>query len=305
MMIVPSKIDLHGVLLFNKPPILSSNTALQKVKRLFLAKKAGHTGTLDPMATGLLPICFGEATKFAGLLLDADKEYIATVKLGQATTTYDADGDITVTHDVVSTELEIRSVVETFIGQITQIPPIYSALKVNGKALYEYARSNQEVLINSRQITIKEIEIIEFIAKDIFKIRVLASKGTYIRTLAHDIGIKLHCGAHLIGLIRTKTSGFKLNDEITLDNLSKMSFAELNALILPVDALVADLTKLELNDDEFAYIKNGHEFKLNRDTIIGQNKKISLYYQNSFLGTANLIDKKIKPIRLMNTSILR
>lgn len=302
-MTVPKKIDLSGILLFNKPPILSSNAALQKVKRLFQAKKAGHTGTLDPMATGLLPICFGEATKFAGLLLDADKEYIATVKLGQTTTTYDADGDITATSDVLVSESEIKDIVNTFIGEITQVPPIYSALKVNGKPLYEYARSNQEVLINSRQITIKEIEIIEFISKEIFKIRVISSKGTYIRTLAHDIGIKLGCGAHLIALIRTKTSGFKLNDEINLDDLNKMSFAELNALILPVDALVADLVKLELTDEDFTFIKNGHAFTFNHNTTILENQTIRLYYADKFLGIATLVDNKVKPLRLMNTSI--
>ena len=342
------KNEINGVLLFNKPTILSSNIALQKVKRLYNAKKAGHTGTLDPLATGLLPICFGEATKFSGFLLNADKEYTATIKLGETTTTYDACGEIVASANVNVTINEIKNVVMSFFGEITQIPPIYSALKVNGKRLYEYARSGEEVAIKSRQISIKEIEVMEFGAglsnlslssnlsfssqcesikiknleqqscsldyintsyetelesntDNTFKIRVLCSKGTYIRTLAHDIGCALGCGAHLTELTRTKTSGFALNQSINLDNLSQMSDSERQNLLLPCDVLVADLDKLELEDSEFAYIQHGRT--LENVYNIPENKLLRLYYDGNFLGVAEALNHAIRPSRLMNLTL--
>ncbi len=205
-----SKQNISGVLLLNKPYGLSSNTALQKAKRIFNAAKAGHTGTLDPLATGLLPICFGEATKFSSFLLDADKEYVATIKLGAATTTYDAEGEITSTATVTSSQAQILDCINSFLGKITQYPPIYSALKVNGRAMYDYARSGEQVEVKSREVTIHELELLKFINNDEFTLRVLSSKGTYIRSIAHDIGQKIGCGAHLSGLIRTKTNQFNL-----------------------------------------------------------------------------------------------
>lgn len=292
------KTGINGVLLLNKPQTLSSNIALQKVKRLYNAKKAGHTGTLDPLATGLLPICFGEAAKFSAFLLNADKEYIATIKLGETTTTYDSCGDIVNSVNVNVTANEIKSVVMTFLGEITQIPPIYSALKVNGKRLYEYARNSEEVVIKSRQITIKEIELIEFGVDNTFKIRVLCSKGTYIRTLAHDIGLKLSCGGHLTALMRTKTSSFILDESINLDSLAQMSYSERQSLLLPVDVLVSGLDKLKLYEDEFFYIKNGRSF--NNTYAITDGKLLRLYYKDSFLGVAEVLNNLIKPIRLMN-----
>lgn len=322
------KNDISGVLLFNKPQILSSNIALQKVKRLYNAKKAGHTGTLDPLATGLLPICFGEATKFSAFLLDADKEYIATIKLGETTTTYDSCGDILECRNVDVTKDDISNVIKTFLGEIVQIPPIYSALKVNGKRLYEYARSGEEVVIKSRQITIKELEILEFIAHDILKIRVLCSKGTYIRTLAHDIGIKLGCGAHLINLIRSKTSGFILDEKINMENLAEMPIDFLHKLLLPVDSLVSDLLRFDLTPADFSGIKNGQTLSAVTNlangiiistsdiisssdvipTIAGiynttpENPLLRLYFDDKFVGIAKFINNKIKPIRLMNLS---
>jgi len=227
-----SKQNISGVLLLNKPYGLSSNTALQKTKRIFNAAKAGHTGTLDPLATGLLPICLGEATKFSSFLLDADKEYIATIKLGVATTTYDAEGEITANNKVTSSNAEILECINSFIGKITQYPPIYSALKVKGRALYDYARNGEEVEIKSREVTIHELELIEFISEDEFNLRVLSSKGTYIRSLAHDIGQKLGCGAHLSGLVRTKTNHFNIQQSKTLEELSNIEPNELINLLL-------------------------------------------------------------------------
>jgi tRNA pseudouridine55 synthase len=295
------KIDINGVLLLNKPPMISSNIALQKVKRIYNAKKAGHTGTLDPLATGLLPICFGEATKFSSFLLDADKEYIARIKLGESTTTYDSCGDVIESKKVTSNSLEINEVIQTFLGEITQIPPIYSALKVNGKRLYEYARNGEEVEIKSRQIKIKELEIIEELKDNVFTLRVLCSKGTYIRTLAHDIGLKLGCGAHLIGLVRSKSSGFKLDTTINLESLAQMSHDELLANLLPVDELVKNLVRYDLNVDEYAYIKNGRSFKsAHNDKMI--DILIRLYYQNVFLGVSSVINGEIVPKRLMSNN---
>ncbi|MBP9743701.1 MAG: tRNA pseudouridine(55) synthase TruB [Burkholderiales bacterium] len=291
-----NKID--GVFLLNKPLGLSSNTALQKVKRIYKAQKAGHTGTLDPLATGLLPICFGEATKFAKYLLESNKEYIATIKLGEATTTYDSEGEIIFSGKVNVTINEIRQALLKFTGEINQIPPIYSALKVNGKALYEYARNNEEVIINSRPIHIYVNELLEFVAPNIIKIKVRCSKGTYIRTLAHDIGVYLGCGAHLVGLVRTKTNNFDLDNSTNLDDLSTMSEAMHITLVLPVDILVQHLSRIDLTTDEFKYVKNGHKF-YSKATNLGQ---IRLYYDDHFLGIANLINNYICPVRLIVTN---
>ena len=292
--------EVNGVLLFNKPLGLSSNTALQKVRRLFNAQKAGHTGTLDPLASGLLPICFGEATKFSSFLLDGDKEYIATIKLGQTTTTYDAEGEITSTAKVSATQNQILECINSFLGTITQTPPIYSALKVNGKALYQYARDGEEVVIKSREICIHEIELLEYVAFDVVKIRVLSSKGTYIRTLANDIGQKLGCGAHLIGLVRTKSNQFELNEKLTLDYLTSLELEQRRDLLLPIDIMLSDMPKYELNEDDFKYIKNGHSFE---SSTCNDEERVRLYMGDKFLGVAKSSQNVVSPIRLINTSI--
>ncbi len=300
---MPIKQEINGVVLLNKPLGLSSNTALQKTKRLFNAVKAGHTGTLDPLATGLLPICFGEATKFSSFLLDGDKEYIATIKLGQTTSTYDAEGEITSSTLVQSTETQILDCINGFKGIITQTPPIYSALKVNGKALYQYARSGEEVVIKSREICIHEIELIEYLALDIIKIRVLSSKGTYIRTLANDIGQKLGCGAHLIGLVRTKSNQFVLDEKLTIDYIAGLPSLDRQQLLLPIDIMLSGMPKYELNEHEFSYIKNGHSFGAAKDMLDNQ---VRLYMDdNTFLGVANVIQSVVTPLRLINTSIFQ
>jgi tRNA pseudouridine55 synthase len=313
------KQNISGVLLLNKPYGLSSNAALQKTKRLFNAAKAGHTGTLDPLATGLLPVCFGEATKFSSLLLDADKEYIATIKLGITTTTYDAEGAVTANNKVISSKDQILNCIKSFLGKITQYPPIYSALKVKGRALYDYARNGEEVEIKSREITIHELELIEFISEDEFTLRVLSSKGTYIRSLAHDIGQKLGCGAHLSALVRTKTNHFNLQQAKTLEELSSILPSELTNLLLPTDILVGHLGKIKLSDAQYAKIKNGHPAPYYShenchcepthacaQSRHGNLHQFRLYYNNIFLGVAIITeDHLIKPIRLCNTANLQ
>lgn len=296
-----SKID--GVLLLNKSVGMSSNAALQKVKRIYNAQKAGHTGTLDPLATGLLPICFGEATKFAAYLLEGNKEYIATIKLGEATTTYDSEGCITCSYPVAVTIDEIEKCLLKFIGEISQVPPIYSALKVNGRALYEYARNNQEVVIKSRNITIYAIELLEFSAPNIITVRVLCSKGTYIRTLANDLGVNLGCGAHLIGLIRTKTNNFTVQDSLSLEDLIPMSDDEKQACLLMPDVLVGHLSRFDLTDEQYKnHVNYGHRFDVagTADVFLAEQENMRLYYQDRFLGVAAYNSGCISPIRLVN-----
>ncbi|MCE2705946.1 MAG: tRNA pseudouridine(55) synthase TruB [Proteobacteria bacterium] len=291
--------DINGVLLLNKPLGLSSNATLQKVKHLYHAKKAGHTGTLDPLATGLLPICFGEATKFSSFLLDGNKEYIATIQLGISTTTYDAEGEITEQSNVNTSKEDICNVVNSFLGKITQTPPIFSALKVNGKPLYEYARNGIDVEVKSREIEILELEILEYLNDKQFKLRILCSKGTYIRSLAHDIGKLLGCGAHLGGLVRTKTNEFSLDKRINLEFLNNMPDEEKIALLLPVDILVSSIPILEINAHEFDKIKFGNPFIRSSLNNIPESN-VRLYYEAKFLGIANIMRDKVQPSRLVN-----
>lgn len=287
--------NISGVFLLNKPYGLSSNAALQKTKRIFNAQKAGHTGTLDPLATGLLPICFGEATKFSAFLFEADKEYIATIKLGIATTTYDAEGEITARNKVTNTQVDILACIQSFLGTITQYPPIYSALKVNGRALYHYARNNEAVEIKPRDVTIHELELIKFIAVDEFILRIVSSKGTYIRSLAHAIGAALGCGAHMSALIRTKTSHFEIEQAKTLDEIANNSPDELIKLLFPVDILVRHLPKIELSEAQYAKIRHGHSCDTD-DNIA--DLSVRLYHNDNFLGIAAIVDTLIKPLRL-------
>lgn len=280
---------------------MSSNTALQKVRRTFNALKAGHTGTLDPLATGLLPICFGEAAKFSSFLLNGDKEYIATVKLGITTTTYDAEGEIILRNRVVSSKNEILGCLSSFVGHIIQYPPIYSALKVNGRALYDYARNKEDVEIKPRNVTIHELELIDFNGKDEFTLRVLSSKGTYIRSLAHDIGQKLGCGAHLSGLIRTKINHFTIDKTKDLDELASLTCGELMNLLLSIDVLVLHLPKVDLSDVQYTKIKHGHPCAA-IDDISSIKSPVRLYYNDIFLGIATSAENQlIKPLRLRST----
>ncbi|HEY2976861.1 MAG TPA: tRNA pseudouridine(55) synthase TruB, partial [Burkholderiaceae bacterium] len=209
---------LHGVLLLDKPVGLSSNDALQKAKRLYRAEKAGHTGTLDPLASGLLPICFGAATKFSQVSLDADKAYRATLKLGQTTTTGDAEGEVTRQRPVQVDRAAIDAACARFSGEIEQVPPMHSALKKDGRALYEYARNGIEVERAPRRVTIHAIAIVDW-HDDALVIDVSCSKGTYIRTLAEDIGEALGCGAHLSALRRIGSGALRVEQAVTLEQL--------------------------------------------------------------------------------------
>ena len=247
---------LHGVLLLDKPLGLSSNDALQKAKWLLRAEKAGHTGTLDPLATGLLPLCFGAATKFSQVSLDADKSYDATLKLGVTTTTGDAEGDVVQTRPVEIDAAKILAACQAFTGEIDQLPPMYSALKHEGRALYDYARQGITIERQPRRVTIHSLTVLGG-EGDELRLAVRCSKGTYIRTLAEDIGEMLGCGAHLSGLRRTASGPVRVEDAITLDALAAMNEVERESLLHPPDSLLADWPRVELVGDEAARFLNG------------------------------------------------
>jgi tRNA pseudouridine55 synthase len=291
------KRPVNGVFLLDKPLGFSSNQALQKIKWLFQAAKAGHTGTLDPLASGLLPICLGEATKFAQYLTDADKTYVAIIKLGETTTTGDAEGDILSKALVNVTKPQFVKICQQFTGDISQIPPMYSALKHEGKALYEYARQGVDIARQARVVNIKKIDVNSFEDEEAV-ITVSCSKGTYIRTLAEDIGKALGCGAHLIGLRRTETAGYQLMQALTIEQLEAMSVEERDAALLPVDSAIEDLPKVTLNDEAAYFLLRGQ--------AVWQAGKIPhtdlrIYNEdNQFLGLGFLQDDgKIAPKRLI------
>lgn len=250
------KKNISGVLLLDKPLGFSSNQALQKVKWLLQAAKAGHTGTLDPLATGLLPLCFGEATKFAHYLTDADKTYFATIKLGITTNTGDAEGEVLSTKAVNVTQAQFEQACSQFVGEISQIPPMYSALKFEGKAMYEYARAGVEVERKSRLITIHQITQNAF-EQDVASITVTCSKGTYIRTLAEDIGNLLGCGAHLIGLRRTATANYQIAQSMTIEQFEAMTCEQRESELLPADSAVLHLPAITLDADSTFYLQQG------------------------------------------------
>lgn len=243
-------------MLLDKPLGYSSNQALQKAKWLLQAAKAGHTGTLDPLATGLLPLCFGEATKFAHYLTDADKTYVATLKLGITTNTGDAEGEVLTISPVNVSSTQFEQACLKFVGEISQIPPMYSALKHEGKALYEYARAGVEIERQPRVIAIRSIAVNTF-AQDVANITVSCTKGTYIRTLAEDIGNLLGCGAHLIGLRRTATANYQIAQTITLEQFEAMSEQQRLDALMPPDSAVLDFPSMILDADSTFYLQQG------------------------------------------------
>ena len=291
------KKNINGILLLDKPLGFSSNQALQRVKWLLQAAKAGHTGTLDPLATGLLPLCFGEATKFAHYLTDADKTYHATLKLGITTTTGDAEGEVLQQVPVQVNATQFNQACVQFIGAINQTPPMYSALKHEGKALYEYAREGIEIERKVRTVHIHAIEVLSF-AGDVAEIAVTCSKGTYIRTLAEDIGASLGCGAHLIGLRRTYTAGYDIAQAITLAQFESMSEGERLAALAAPDTAVDDLPAIVLDADSAFYLMQGQAVWQSGKVPTGL---LRLYDERQvFLGLGEQqSDGKIAPKRLM------
>jgi len=295
--------DISGILLLNKPLGLSSNAALQRVKRFYNANKAGHTGSLDPLATGMLPICLGEATKFSGYLLEADKCYLATCKLGETTTTGDAEGELLQSRVVGDYDtLRLAQLVAAFSGEIEQVPPMYSALKHNGTPLYKLAREGREIERKSRKVTIFNLEILRHHGDEL-EIRVHCSKGTYIRTLAEDIGEFLGCGAHLTALHREWVAGYKdypMKPLELVEQLAGQGFAELDELLLPMETALSTFPQVILTADASFYICRGQQIFVPQGPTEGLVKLYS--DKGQFLGVGEAQDNgKIAPKRLVNT----
>ena len=287
---------LDGVLLFDKPLELTSNAALQKIRKLFRAEKAGHTGTLDPLATGLLPVCFGEAAKFSSALLDADKTYRALLRLGQTTTTGDAEGEFVAEHPVDVQRTEVDAVLARFRGGIQQLPPMHSAVKHQGKPLYEYIRKGETVERHPRNVVIHELVLNSFNGNEL-DITVRCSKGTYIRTLAEDIGAALGCGAHLIGLRRTAIAHFELSHAYTLPQLTAMSEAERDTCVLPMENLMPYMPILQLDAVQAQRMAQGQ--KLGLDTGLPDGK-VRLHGPQGFIGVGLLQGRRLAPDRLLS-----
>lgn len=287
--------QVDGVLLLDKPIGLTSNDALQKARRLFSAAKGGHTGTLDPLATGLLPLCFGEATKFSADLLDADKTYEAIVKLGITTDSGDAEGVVVASAPVNVSENDISRVLPQFTGDIQQIPPMHSALKRNGRPLYELARQGIEVEREPRAVTIYTIDCLDF-SGDSLTLRVACSKGTYIRVLAADIGQALGCGAHLTGLRRTMVGDLDLANAVTLAELEALDEAERAGRLQPVDALLLSLPVMTVEGEAAERFRHGNPVEL-PDGLAG---KIRVYADDRLIGVGEPgSDGRLWPKRLV------
>ena len=292
---------VHGVLLLDKPLGFSSNDALQKAKWLLRAEKAGHTGTLDPLATGALPLCFGAATKFSQLHLDADKTYETTVRLGVRTSTADAEGEVIATRVVDCTLGQVVEVLDRFTGPISQVPPMYSALKKNGKALYEYAREGETVEREARDVVIHELELLEAQLQGdapVLRLRVKCSKGTYIRTLGEDIGEALGCGGHLTALRRVATGAFEIAQCVTLQALEAMDETERLRQLKPVESLLTGHTPVVLDEENAGRFLSG----VRRRGNWSDDEHVAVFGDRprALLGSAHVKAGELIPGRLLS-----
>jgi tRNA pseudouridine55 synthase len=290
---------VHGVLLLDKPLGLSSQQALQRAKRLFRAEKAGHTGTLDPLASGLLPLCFGAATKFAGVSLDADKRYRATVALGRVTSTGDAEGEVLQERPVELQPGALQAALEALTGCIEQVPPMHSALKRNGRPLYAYARAGLEVEREARRVTIHNLLLLSFEpGSATLVLDVHCSKGTYVRTLAEAIGRALGCGAHLAALRRTGSGAFRIEQAITLATIESMPEPQRDALLLPADSMLSAWPQVRLPDDEAGRFLAG----LRRRVTLDDVPAVRVYgpQAGAFLGSAHISAGELIADRLLS-----
>lgn len=294
--------DITGILLLDKPTDITSNKALQQAKFLYFAAKAGHTGALDPIATGVLPICFGEATKFSQYLLNADKKYRVTAKLGEKTTTADREGEVIESKPVDVTEEQLVKVLQQFKGTISQVPSMYSALKKDGVPLYKLARKGIEVERNAREVDIYSLELVSFTG-DQFVLDVHCSKGTYVRNLVEDIGDELGCGAHVLELRRTAVGDFNLEQTVSLAQLEELKQAdaklEMDELLLPVEQALSHMPLVQLTDDEAYYIRLGQAVQIAGVPVEGS---VGLLNDNQFIGVGVINDDgKVAPSRLIRT----
>jgi tRNA pseudouridine55 synthase len=285
---------IDGALLIDKPVGVSSNFVLQKSKKLLEARKAGHAGTLDPLASGLLIALFGEATKFAGLLLDSEKEYAATVKLGEKTSTGDAEGEVLESKPVSITEGQLREALARFRGEIEQVPPMHSALKKDGVPLYKLARRGESVERQARKVVIRELDLVGFRAP-LAEIRVLCSKGTYVRTLAEDIGAALGTGAHLAGLRRTGSGRFRVDGAVSMPELEAMNLQGRRSRLLPMGSLLSQLPRVDLDAAAEARLRNGQTLEM-----AALPEGVSAVYGpgGGLIGLGRAESGRLKPLRL-------
>jgi tRNA pseudouridine55 synthase len=293
--------NVNGVLLLDKPVGMTSNEALQRVKRLYGARKAGHTGSLDPLATGLLPLCLGEATKVSAFLLDADKRYQVRARLGVITRTADAEGEIIATAPWEGVEEAcIRALLPRFTGEIEQLPPMYSAVKHKGERLYNLARQGIEVEREPRRITIYRLELTEWAPPEL-SLDVHCSKGTYVRTLAEDLGNAAGCGAHVSGLRRTGVGPYGADGLVTMvqvEAAAQEGYPVLDALLLPMQSALAHWPELRVSDDAAYYMKQGQPVLVPQAPSRGW---VRLYTKNGqFLGVGSILDDgRVQPRRLL------
>ena len=292
---------MNGILVVDKPAGISSNDVVQQAKRLFGAQKVGHTGSLDPLATGVLPLCFGEATKFSQYLLDADKKYWAQVRLGITTETADADGEVIAQADTSRiTESQVTAALETFVGEIEQIPSMYSALKHQGQPLYKLARQGIEVERAPRRISIYSAELLQFSEASI-ELRVHCSKGTYIRSLAEDLGAALGCGGHVSALRRLAAGPYEEAQATTLDELREVGdVREMDALLLPVSSAVGSWPAVRLHEDTAHYVRQGQPVQVAHAPTDGWVQIFELAEEDRFLGVGEILtDGRVAPRRLV------
>ena len=287
---------VDGVLLLDKPYAMTSNAALQSVRRLLNAQKAGHTGTLDPLASGLLALTFGEATKFSADLLHADKTYVAGIKLGQKTTTGDLEGEFIETRPVQVTRADIEKTLESFRGDILQVPPMFSALKRDGKTLYDLAREGVSIEREARSVRIEKLDILQF-ADELLTVEVTCSKGTYIRVLAEDIGEALGCGAHLASLRRTKVGTLSIEDSVSLEALESMNIQERLNVLKPLDALMTTLPAVHLSENDRVRFCHGQRLALGLQSC----PRVRVYGPDEqMVGTARVNERGVlEPERLI------
>lgn len=276
---------MNGLLIFDKPKDLTSHDMVYQVRKKTNIKRVGHTGTLDPMATGVLVMCIGKATKVSDYILAADKEYIAKIKLGILTDTLDITGNVLKNDDVLFNKFKIKECLENFLGIQEQTPPKYSAIKIKGKKLYEYAREGQDINIPKRKIIIHSIDLLDFNNKDEITIKVLVSKGTYIRSLANDIGNYLGTYGTLTNLRRTRSGDFKIQDALTLADFKNLNAKQINQKLLPIDEALKHLQKIDVNPNFYDNIINGQFYKLNRPY---KNNDYRIYCNNFFIGLGEI-----------------
>ncbi|MEZ8027294.1 tRNA pseudouridine(55) synthase TruB [Enterovibrio norvegicus] len=299
---------VDGIVLLDKPSGITSNGALQQVKRIFFAEKAGHTGALDPLATGMLPICFGEATKFSQFLLDSDKRYRVVAKLGERTNTSDSDGEVVETRDVNVNLEQLEGFIAGFRGETMQVPSMFSALKFEGKPLYEYARAGIEVPREARKITVYEISLLRFEGDEI-EMEVHCSKGTYIRTIVDDLGEMLGCGAHVTALRRIGVSHYPVEKMVTLEQLEELLEQAreqgiqprelLDPLLLSLDSAVQDLEEVNLQPDVASYVLQGQAVQAANAPSEGQ-VRMTMGEERTFIGVGEIdVDGMIAPKRLV------